>query len=168
MPLRSINKHGTDWKVILEASLLTDPDEKFPKLGLRPQGPLMEERSWAWKRGCKPTSLGTADVDRLMVTSRGSPWNTLFPHLLPQKQKLEQVLKLTKTSLFTLCCCFFKSRSLEMSPRWLGRWEQGKLWREGCGTRRRGGEAGLWETGSAKQKQDSTVSVGRDGGFLRL
>lgn len=78
-PLRSINKHGTNWKIILEASLLTDPDKKFPKLGSRPQATLMEERSQAWKWGCEPKSLGTADVDRWMVTSRGSPWNILFP-----------------------------------------------------------------------------------------
>lgn len=78
-PLRSINKHGTGWKIILEASLLTDPDKKFPKLGSRPWGVLMEGRSWARKRGWEPTGLGTADVGRWMVTSKGSPWNTLFP-----------------------------------------------------------------------------------------
>jgi len=36
MPLSSINKHGTDWKIILEESVLTDPDKKFPELGSCP------------------------------------------------------------------------------------------------------------------------------------
>lgn len=77
--LRSINKHGSGYKIILEASLLTDPQETFPKLGSRPWRALMEGRSWARKWRWESTGLGTADGGRPIVTSKGSPWNTLFP-----------------------------------------------------------------------------------------